>query len=89
MKTDYEADKARKNRRKKLERELSEIENQILVLEKEIRALEEESMKIEIYSDISKITKVMEEKKNKEKDKERVEERWLEITEELENGQDN
>ena len=46
-------------------------------------------MKIEIYSDSIKITKVMEEKKNKEKDKERVEERWLEITEELENGQDN
>lgn len=89
VKTDYEADKARKNRRKKLERELSEIENQILVLENEIRALEEESMKIEIYSDSIKIIKVMEEKKNKEKDKERVEERWLEITEELENGQDN
>ena len=32
---------------------------------------------------------IMEEKKNKEKEKERVEERWLEITEELENGQDN
>lgn len=83
-KSDYEADKAKKNRKKKLERELSELENIISSLEDEINALEKESMKSEVYSDSAKITKVMGEKREKEEEKNKAEERWLSITEELE-----
>ena len=49
-----------------------------------INALEMESMKSEIYSDSAKITKVMDEKREKEEEKNKAEERWLSITEELE-----
>ena len=83
-KSDYEADKAKKNRKKKLERELSELENLISSLEDEINALEKESMKSEVYSDSAKITKVMGDKREKEEEKNKAEERWLSITEELE-----
>lgn len=84
QKSDYENDKARKNRRKKLERELEAIEERIAELEESIKALEEESMRSEVYSDASKITRVMEEKRKKEEEKTQEEERWLLITEELE-----
>ena len=84
QKSDYENDKARKNRRKKLERELEAIEVRIAELEESIKALEEESMRSEVYSDASKITRVMEEKRKKEDEKAQEEERWLLITEELE-----
>ena len=84
QKSDYENDKARKNRRKKLERELEAIEVRIAELEESIKALEEESMRSEVYSDASKITHVMEEKRKKEEEKAQEEERWLLITEELE-----
>lgn len=84
QKSDYENDKARKNRRKKLERELEAIEVRIAELEESIKALEEESMRSEVYSDASKITRVMEEKRKKEEEKAQEEERWLLITEELE-----
>lgn len=84
QKSDYENDKARKNRRKKLERELEAIEERIAELEESIKALEEESMRSEVYSDTSKITRVMEEKRKKEEEKTQEEERWLLITEELE-----
>lgn len=84
QKSDYENDKARKNRRKKLERELEAIEVRIAELEERIKALEEESMRSEVYSDASKITHVMEEKRKKEEEKAQEEERWLLITEELE-----
>ena len=84
QKSDYENDKARKNRRKKLERELEAIEVRIAELEESIKALEEESMRSEVYSNASKITRVMEEKRKKEDEKAQEEERWLLITEELE-----
>ena len=84
QKSDYENDKARKNRRKKLERELEAIEERIAELEESIKALEEESMRSEVYSNASKITRVMEEKRKKEDEKAQEEERWLLITEELE-----
>ena len=84
QKSDYENDKARKNRRKKLERELEAIEVRIAELEESIKALEEESMRSEIYSDASKITRVMDEKRKKEDEKAQEEERWLLITEALE-----
>lgn len=84
QKSDYENDKARKNRRKKLERELEAIEERIAELEENIKALEEESMRSEVYSNASKITRVMEEKRKKEDEKAQEEERWLLITEELE-----
>lgn len=84
QKSDYENDKARKNRRKKLERELEAIEERIAELEESLKALEEESMRSEVYSNASKITRVMEEKRKKEDEKAQEEERWLLITEELE-----
>ena len=84
QKSDYENDKARKNRRKKLERELEAIEERIAELEESIKALEEESMRSEVYSNASKITRVMEEKRKKEDEKAQEEERWLLITEALE-----
>ena len=56
----------------------------IAELEESIKALEEESMRSEVYSDASKITRVMEEKRKKEDEKAQEEERWLLITEELE-----
>ena len=84
QKSDYENDKARKNRRKKLERELEAIEVRIAELEESIKALEEESMRSEVYSDASKITRVMEEKRKKEDEKAQEEEQWLLITEALE-----
>lgn len=84
QKSDYENDKARKNRRKKLERELEAIEERIAELEESLKALEEESMRSEVYSNASKITRVMEEKRKKEDEKAQEEERWLLITEALE-----
>ena len=66
QKSDDENDKARKNRRKKLERELEAIDERIAELEESIKALEDESMRSEVYSNASKITRVMEEKRKKE-----------------------
>ncbi len=84
VKSDYEADKAKKNRRKKLERELKETEDLMAKLDKEIQELEEESMRSEVYSDAKKINEVLSRKAQIEKKKEEAEERWLKITEELE-----
>ncbi len=87
----YEENKARKNRLNLLKRELDSITEKIEALEGEIKELEEESGKVEVYSDGTKIRAVLDRKKEKEEEKEKLEEDWLEKEEErerIENGED-
>ncbi len=80
----YEENKQRKNRINSLNRELDEISKKIEKIEEEIASLEEESGKSEVYSIASKIKAVLAEKDSKTREKEELEEMWLEKEEEKE-----
>ncbi len=80
----YEENKQRKNRINSLNRELDEISKKIEKIEEEIASLEEESGKSEVYSIASKIKAVLAEKDAKTREKEELEEMWLEKEEEKE-----
>ena len=80
----YEENKQRKNRINSLSREIENISKKIEKIEEEIAELEEESGKPEVYSIASKIKAVLAEKDDKLREKEELEEMWLEKEEEKE-----
>lgn len=80
--------KQRKNRIKSLEREIEKLEQEIDDIDAIISALEAESMKEEVYSDPAKITKVLQEKAEKEKQRDEMELLWTQKSEEMERLED-
>ncbi len=81
----YREQKEAKNRKKKLIAEIGKLELEISSIEEKIRTLSDEMSLEEVYSDRMKITKVMEEKEKLEKEKEEKEEKWMMLSEEVEN----
>ena len=79
----YEDSKAKRNLRKALEREITNLEKQLDELEIKLEHINEEVNKEENYTNAVKITKLMKEKEKIESEKEEVELLWLEKSEEL------
>ena len=85
----HEEQKQRRNRIKALERESEKLMAEIEALGKEKERLEEEIAKPENYSDGKKISQLLAEKDELESRISEKEERWMEISEEMENGKDS
>ena len=87
--TSHEELKQRRNRLRALERESGKLMEEIDALGKEKERLEEEIAKPENYSDGRKISSLLEKKEEIERLIGEKEERWLSITEEMEDGKDS
>ena len=87
----HQEDKARRNRIRSLERQAEDLLARIEEASREIGRLEEEIDKPENYSDAARINALLDEKGAKEAEKDSLEEKWLQVSEELEglNGQDS
>ncbi len=87
----HQENKARRNRIRSLERQSEELLARIEEASREIGRLEEEIDKPENYSDAARINALLDEKGAREAEKDSLEEKWLQVSEELEglNGQDS
>ena len=87
----HQENKARRNRIRSLERQSEELLARIEEASREIGRLEEEIDKPENYSDAARINALLDEKGAREAEKDSLEEKWLQISEELEglDGQDS
>ena len=82
----HDETKQKRNRLKALEREAGKLMEELDALGREKEKLEEEIAKPENYSDGKKISSLIAEKEDIEKKISGMEERWMEISEEIENG---
>ena len=87
----HQENKARRNRIRSLERQSEELLARIEEASREIGRLEEEIDKPENYSDAARINALLDEKGAREAEKDSLEEKWLQVSEELEglDGQDS
>ena len=80
----HEEAKQRRNRIKSLEREADRLSAEMDKLSDEMKALDDDIAKPENYSDTKKITELMKMKDNLTRAMEETEEKWLEVSSELE-----
>ena len=81
---DHRAQKERRNQAQKLEKESAGILEKLSTLEAKVKELEAQMGLSEVYSDSQRIKAVVSEKKALEKEIEALNERWFEVSEELE-----
>ncbi len=82
----HQEQKAKRNMIQKLEKECDDLLLSCDKLKNEIKALEERMADPAIYSNAAKISELVKQKEEKEKDLESLEERWFEASERLENS---
>ena len=85
----HDESKQKRNRLKNLERESAKLMDEIEALGAEMKRLDEEIAKPENYSDAVRISALIADKERMEREIGEKEERWMEISEELENEKDN
>ena len=77
----HEEMKEERNKRKKLEKELSETEAALEEISEKINRLDEEMSKVEVYSSSEKIRKCVQEKEELEKLQSEKEDEWIKLSE--------